>query len=304
MSKFVPEEIEDRGDISAKFRRLADRVRRVETDSKVGNSSFGPGNLRVAQGGSIEVDDGGDIVMNGGGGFKGNDGSKIELMHPGNNVGAFRAGTINDGSGSGYGLQINSNENSNIFSAGQSVVERAIHMGDPDSPADQVASYSTTVAVNTYSGSIYLNPDNGVLFTNIVSGGTSTSPVVIDAGGRLWRGSSSLRYKTDVVDSTIGTGAVLGLQPRAWRYRDTGDAERSTLSHGFIAEEVEAAGLPQAVVYDDEGNPDALDYNAITAGLVSLAQRQQSEIDDLKSSLAALAARLNTLEAPDGVEGS
>lgn len=302
MAKFSPEQIESRGDIVAKIRRMDNRIRRNETDSRLGSSSFSRGNLRVAEGSIVEVDDGGDVVMNGGGGLKGNDGANVELMHPGNGVAAVQAGTLSSGTGVGYGIQINSSANQNILSAGQSHVERAIAMGDPQEPADRVVSYSTTVAMHTYSGSIYLNPDNGGLFVNIGSGGESTSPVVIDAGGRLWRGSSSLRYKTDVVDSRINPDAILELRPRAWRYKETGDSAKRSRSHGFIAEEVAEAGLGQAVVYDDDGQPDALDYNAITAGLVQLCQKQQSQIDELKNNLAALAARLEALEAPSGVE--
>jgi hypothetical protein len=96
----------------------------------------------------------------------------------------------------------------------------------------------------------------------------------------LRRNSSSARYKTKIVDAD---DHVLQAARRitARHYESTIADEAGATRLGFIAEEVEAAGLSHAVGYDADGRPETLDSTALIAALYV-------RVDDLEARLAAL----------------
>jgi hypothetical protein len=101
----------------------------------------------------------------------------------------------------------------------------------------------------------------------------------------LRRSTSSIRYKTEVIDSTHGLNDVINL--RSVTYKGINDGDE--IFGGLIAEEVHEAGLTEFVEYDEEGNPDALHYG----NMVSLAFKA---IQELKADNDALRDRIEALE--------
>lgn len=99
----------------------------------------------------------------------------------------------------------------------------------------------------------------------------------------LRRNSSSKRYKTNIVDADAAVlEAARRIKPR--HYESTIADESGATRLGFIAEEVEAAGLTHAVGYDAEGRPESLDTTALIAALFV-------RVNDLEARLAALEAK-------------
>lgn len=129
---------------------------------------------------------------------------------------------------------------------------------------------------------------NGLVNT----GAASTSPynnttatganMVVSSAGDLQRSTSSLRYKTNVVDATHGLVELMLLRSVTYKGKNDGDK----IFGGLIAEEVDAAGLTEFVVYDDEGKPDALHYGNMAGLFVKAIQE--------------LAAKITALEAANG----
>jgi hypothetical protein len=98
----------------------------------------------------------------------------------------------------------------------------------------------------------------------------------------LRRNSSSARYKTEIEDvDAVVLEAARRIRPR--HYRSTIADEDGATRLGFIAEEVEAAGLTHAVGYDSEGRPESLDTTALIAALYA-------RVNHLERRLAALEA--------------
>jgi hypothetical protein len=114
-----------------------------------------------------------------------------------------------------------------------------------------------------------------------MSAGTGTD-VVVDANGVLLRKSSSIRYKQNIrrLDST--PDQILQLNPVRFDWKTTGEADI-----GLIAEEVEKA-VPDLVIYDKEGKPDAVKYDKMTVYLLQVVKAQQEQIDVLKAKLDQL----------------
>src|SRR5690606_12150617 len=286
MRKFDPRAIRDASDLPGRIKEIEARLKSLETSSGLDSASFS-GTLRVAPGGQFVVDGGADITMNGGGELTGRDGAGISMMHAGTQAHCFAAGTFASPSGVGYGMFTTDPDGNYLLGAAyNSGYDRWATMGDPQYPLDSAKIHANRVDVNAYgtdgNGWVYINPVSKQVAVNIDSG--AAAPVHIDGAGRLWRNNSSRRYKQDIEDADTYADSVLKLRPRRWRYiaQVAEDPENAPTAQGFIAEEVEEAGLDASIIRTPEGAPEGLDYNAILMATVELCQRQQEEINELR----------------------
>lgn len=150
---------------------------------------------------------------------------------------------------------------------------------------------------------------------------SSAANMFLGTVGGQWqvaRSTSSLRYKQDVEAHEVDVEGVKAWQRSRWV--DIYDAENVPVPFaprehvGFIAEQVHEL-TPEFVRCDDEGEPDALEYDRMAAvGLHAWCEQLQGEVNDLKAERdtqaqqiaalidanAALAHRLETLEADRG----
>lgn len=131
-----------------------------------------------------------------------------------------------------------------------------------------------------------------------------SSNVHVNSNGWFYRATSSARYKTNIetLDESTSADGVLGLRPVT--FTSTCDPDDPEQSHiGLIAEEV-AEHFPELVVRDDEGRPDAVEYDHLVAPIISLCQRQQRQIDEQGERIAALEAIVESLAADRGGENA
>ena len=113
----------------------------------------------------------------------------------------------------------------------------------------------------------------------------SAANVFIDtANNVIVRSTSSVKYKTDIVDYTRGLNAVATLRPVF--YKGINDGEKQFA--GLIAEEVHEAGLFEFVVYDADNKPDALHYGNMVALAVKAIQELNAKVEALKARVAEL----------------
>jgi hypothetical protein len=121
-----------------------------------------------------------------------------------------------------------------------------------------------------------------------------TNYVKVDNNGKLSKPVSSLRYKTAIRDFDENAAAVLDLRPVHFNWISTGQPDI-----GLIAEEVDKV-LPNLVIYDKEGRPEGVKYEAVPLYLLRVVRAQQSQItaleDKHRSEITALEERLKTLE--------
>lgn len=130
-------------------------------------------------------------------------------------------------------------------------------------------------------GSEFVLGTGGVLIPNVFNTTTgSAANVNVASGGTLARSTSSARYKTDI-RRWDRRASVLDLTPSL--FRSTIERDGDELRLGLIAEDV-AERFPLAAIYDDAGRPDAIDWNAIVAGLIAEVQTLRASIANLDPS--------------------
>lgn len=111
--------------------------------------------------------------------------------------------------------------------------------------------------------------------------------VVITSDGQLGtEPPSSRRYKKNIKTITSqDTEKVLQLNPVEFEYKDPKMGPKRQF--GLIAEDVEKV-IPEMVIYNKEGKPDNVQYKHLYGLLLSVVQKQQSEIDQLKKIVSSL----------------
>jgi hypothetical protein len=113
----------------------------------------------------------------------------------------------------------------------------------------------------------------------------SAANVNVGTNGVLRKSTSSLKYKRDVQDATHGLAEVMQL--RAVTYKSKSTLDGDTTYGGLIAEEVDAAGLSEFVMYAPDGSPDALAYSNMVSLCIKAIQEQQAIITALTARLDA-----------------
>jgi hypothetical protein len=147
--------------------------------------------------------------------------------------------------------------------------------------ADDSADADTTMGAITASGAVTLNG-----LTNAATG----DYVCYNAGLIEFNTATctlSLRkYKMDIAPLLGSLNEVMRLKPVEYRYKP--DLKLGTrMQVGLIADDV-AKVDPRIAAYKDNGELESVDYEHMTAVLVSAMQEQQKEIATLKKQVAAL----------------
>lgn len=111
-------------------------------------------------------------------------------------------------------------------------------------------------------------------------------------GVNVMRVTSGRKYKEDIADADIDIEDVLKLTARTWVDKgkidrdDPGDIRRNI---GFIAEELDdLPSLRQFVVYDENGDPDGIEYDRLTVALLAVLKDQDKRLTSIEERLDAL----------------
>lgn len=127
------------------------------------------------------------------------------------------------------------------------------------------------IETGTQSGSPYNNTSG------------AAANLVVNSSGTLERSTSSLKYKTDIVNYDKGLAEVLKMRPVY--YKSINEREKDLRFAGLIAEEIEGLGLTEFVQYAEDGTPDALAYSHMVTLAFKAIQELKAENDSLKEIL-------------------
>jgi hypothetical protein len=131
------------------------------------------------------------------------------------------------------------------------------------------------------SGSCFIGNIRGVTTAN-----NDAIAVLIDSDGQVGTLNSSRRYKTDIKPVNKASESILALKPVSFRYKAH---KKSTPQFGLIAEDV-AEVNPDLVIYDRDGEPYSVRYDAVNAMLLNEFLKEHKTVQELKMEIAALTA--------------
>jgi hypothetical protein len=151
--------------------------------------------------------------------------------------------------------------------------------------------FNGNVGIGTASPATQLHVNGTIRYTNRPAAGTITA-IGFDTNGDLKASSSSLRYKHDIEDYGKGLAEVMQLRPVSFKF----NGEENT-NIGFIAEEVDALGLTEVMLYNEEEQPEGVIYANMVSLLTKAIQEMKAIIDTQASTITSLTDRITALEA-------
>jgi hypothetical protein len=130
---------------------------------------------------------------------------------------------------------------------------------------------------------ITLNGNTGagdtLVLTNLQSS-TGGTALEIDAGGNVYKSSSTRKLKENIVDYDKGLEEVLLMNPK---YFNMINDTNKTLRAGLIAEDLADIGLDEFVVKDSDDNPSAINYDKIVVVLINAIKELKNKLDNISS---------------------
>ena len=146
---------------------------------------------------------------------------------------------------------------------------------------DHVHSGGGTVPSHTHSFSDESSTNSGASHTHFVSGTTGTP--------------STLKLKKEITDySMVDVKNLLNLNLKRYKYKNQARnlQEGREWMYGYIAEEVEELGIQEIIGYDENKEPNAINYSLLSTLVLELVKVQQTEIDSLKEEIQRLKEKI------------
>jgi hypothetical protein len=236
-------------------------------------------------------------------------GLSVRIGSSGNNL-VFNTG------GTTERMRIDSSGNVGIGSTGTSFRLSVINSSGADRDLFQAGITGIT---NGFTAQ-YVNSGTSMAykFHSLVTTASAANAFLDSAdGNRLYRSTSSLRYKKDIENiEQAKSDAVLNLRP-VW-YRSKADNDNSDWSwYGLIAEEVaeveprlvhwsyldsdydvteENGSIKKTLKADAKPVPDGVQYERVSVLLLDVVKRQEQAIQEQQTLIENLTTRLNALE--------
>jgi hypothetical protein len=164
---------------------------------------------------------------------------------------------------------------------------------------------ASTLNINTFGGSVdignttsLVTANGNLTVTNDARLLAAYSTVItgrdayVSSGGLIGVLSvSSRRFKREITPLAVDVEKVLNIEPVTFKYNsgvlhETEDQE--AIQVGFIAEDLDAAGLTNLVEYDEDGVPQGIFYSRYITALQAVVRHQASQIQSLSDRLDAL----------------
>ncbi|HRS54550.1 MAG TPA: tail fiber domain-containing protein, partial [Bacteroidales bacterium] len=220
--------------------------------------------------------------------------------------------SINTSPTSSYRLRVNGN-----LGLGSSPPSSSYTLSvDGDSYLDGGVRISNGLGVGTSnpSSGLYVGSSSNFYVPTSISSSSGTELVI--SSGRIYKLSSSIRFKENIQPLTFDKNKFFKLTPVIFNYKkEYGNPNKKEV--GLIAEEVEKL-IPELVVYeqkqvldasgkpvlDENGQeiyentniPESVKYNIIPLYLISIVAEQDQKINTMTQQIQELQSKINTLE--------
>jgi len=143
------------------------------------------------------------------------------------------------------------------------------------------ASSGTAGNAISFTQAMTLDVTGSLTVPNIYTNTTaSVTYVAVSSAGLLQRGGvSALKYKQDIRNlESIDINKF-----RPVRYKSKCENDDQTIDYfGFIADEVEEAGIKELITYNDSGEPEGFQYERMTVVLLKAIQELTKRLEALE----------------------
>ena len=156
--------------------------------------------------------------------------------------------------------------------------------------ATQAAPYNQFIWQQGGTERMRIDSSGALTVPNIYSNTTAAvTYVAVSSAGLLQRGGvSALKYKQDIRD--LESIDITKFRPV--RYKSKCENDDQTIDYfGFIADEVEEAGIKELITYNDDGEPEGFQYERMTVVLLKAIQELSAQNNALEARLAQLEAK-------------
>jgi len=133
-------------------------------------------------------------------------------------------------------------------------------------------------------GQVYFQRTTTTLGTLASTTTSGANAFLNSSTGLIARSTSSRRYKTNIESVEFTDSQLMSLRPV--KFQGIADAERGDTAYrvGLIAEEVaDVVGLEDIVEYNEDGNPENINYNSLAPILISVVKRILNRLDALEA---------------------
>jgi len=93
--------------------------------------------------------------------------------------------------------------------------------------------------------------------------------------------SSSVAYKEDIKPLDMDTSRIFDLKAKNFKYKDGHQSLLNGSTFGYLAEDVQKV-LPEIVISDKDGKPDALHYQLLSVLLLEEVKKLKTRLDNLE----------------------
>jgi hypothetical protein len=102
--------------------------------------------------------------------------------------------------------------------------------------------------------------------------------------------SSTKKLKKDIQDYTFDINKILKVQLKKFKYLNQAKNKRLNREweYGYIAEEIQELGLEEILGYDNNGEPNSINYPILSVFAIELLKEQQKQIDFLTKEIEKL----------------
>jgi hypothetical protein len=150
--------------------------------------------------------------------------------------------------------------------------------------------------INTFGGNIILGTTTSdITADSIYATSVTGRDVYVSSAGLLgYNSASSRRFKREITPLNYDPEKILNIEPVSFKY-NVGILHKSedpdVIQVGFIAEDLDEAGLVNLVDYDENGLPEAIQYSRYIVALQTVVRYQNSQIKDLIDRVKALESK-------------
>lgn len=127
-------------------------------------------------------------------------------------------------------------------------------------------------------------------------GNTGSHQHGLTLSGNTLSNTSTMKAKKEIQDHSFDTKKLLTLKLKKYKYKNEYRTLQDNLNrewmYGYIAEEVQEAGLEEILGYDSDGEVASLQYGTLVTLAIELIKEQQNDIDFLKEEIQRLKEKI------------